>query len=187
MSNKLVFLVFRQQTVTIQGVLEASAVQHVNGSAHASSEVPKTNGEATNGESNAYLDGPPQTQTSKQRTSTETTAEHSNDDSSLYISEQMVRAVEHFPAESIVLVKGKITQPPQPVQNATIHNAEIQVQEIHLLSQLTEHVPFTVYDAENIHKMALKDREEHDSSDDDDQESRESSDVSSEKGARSKF
>jgi hypothetical protein len=66
------------------------------------------------------------------------------------ISEQMVRAVEHYPIETIVLVKAKIRRPPQKVKNATIHDAELDIQEIHRVTQLTEHVPFTVYDAENI-------------------------------------
>lgn len=72
----------------------------------------------------------------------------------------MVRAVLHYPLESIVLVKGKVRSPPEPVHTATIHDAEIQVQEIHLISQLSEHVPFSVYEAENIGKFSLKEEEE---------------------------
>jgi len=88
------------------------------------------------------------------------------DNTSGIISEQMIRVVEHYPPESIVLVKGKVRQPPQPVQNATIHKTEILILEIHLVSQLTEHVPFTVYDAENIGKLAKKeDQEEEGESD----------------------
>lgn len=66
----------------------------------------------------------------------------------------MVRAVLHYPSESIVLVKGKVRRPPEPVQTAAIHDAEISVQEIHLVSQLSEHVPFSVYDAENIGRFS---------------------------------
>lgn len=62
----------------------------------------------------------------------------------------MVRSVEHYPPESVVLVTGRVQRPPQDVKTTTIHNAEIVVHEIHLISQLTENVPFTVYDAENI-------------------------------------
>jgi hypothetical protein len=76
------------------------------------------------------------------------------------ISEQMVRAVLHYPLESIVLVKGKVRSPPDTVHAATIHDAEIEVQEIHLISQLSEHVPFSVYEAENIGRFSLKESEE---------------------------
>lgn len=72
----------------------------------------------------------------------------------------MVRAVLHYPLESIVLVKGKVRSPPETIHTATIHDAEIQVQEIHLISQLSEHVPFSVYEAENIGKFRLKEDEE---------------------------
>lgn len=81
-----------------------------------------------------------------------------------YVSEHMVRSVEHYPIESVVLVTGMIRKPPQEVKHASIHNAEIQIHEIHLLSHLTENVPFTVYDAENI--LNLKYQADHDSTDD---------------------
>lgn len=121
MSAKLIFLVFRQQTFTIQGVLEA---EHLD-------------------EGGRY---------------NQQDAHRSSDDnaSTGIISEQMVRAVLHYPLESIVLVKGKIRNPPEAVHTATIHDAEIQVQEIHLISQLSQHVPFSVYEAENIGKFGLK-------------------------------
>lgn len=76
------------------------------------------------------------------------------------VSEQMVRAVLHYPLESIVLVKGKVRSPPDTVHTATIHDAEIEVQEIHLISQLSEHVPFSVYEAENIGRFSLRESEE---------------------------
>jgi aspartyl/asparaginyl-tRNA synthetase len=66
----------------------------------------------------------------------------------------MVRSVLHYPPESIVLVKGKIRKSPHKIQNATIHDAEISIREIHLISKLEENVPFTVYDAENIGKLS---------------------------------
>jgi len=78
------------------------------------------------------------------------------------ISEQMVRAVEHFPAETIVLVKGRVRRPPTPVKATTVHDAEIGVEEIHVVSRVTEHVPFTVYDAENILELDSEDSDDDD-------------------------
>lgn len=111
MSAKFVFLVFRQQTITIQGVLQSNEGQ-VNGTEQG---LPVT------------------------------------------ICEQMVRSVEHLPTETVVLVTGKLRRPPQEVKGATIHNAELDVLEIHVVSKLTQHVPFTPYDAENVNLNTRED------------------------------
>jgi aspartyl/asparaginyl-tRNA synthetase len=105
LSAKLVFLVLRQQTITIQGVLQSV-----------------------------------------------TTGANATSKGVTVITEEMVRSVEHYQSESIVLVRGKVRQPLQTVKNTVIHDAEIDILEIHLVSHLTENVPFTVYDAENITK-----------------------------------
>jgi hypothetical protein len=68
------------------------------------------------------------------------------------ISEQMVRTVEHYPVETIVVAHAKIRKALQTVKNAAVHDYELEVYEIHRVSELTEHVPFTVYDAENINR-----------------------------------
>jgi aspartyl/asparaginyl-tRNA synthetase len=68
------------------------------------------------------------------------------------IPERMVRSVEHYPTETIVVVHGKLRKAPQRVKNATIHDYELDVYEVHKVSNLTENVPFTVYDAENINR-----------------------------------
>ncbi|KFX93200.1 hypothetical protein O988_06936, partial [Pseudogymnoascus sp. VKM F-3808] len=153
MSAKLIFLIFRQQTFTIQGVLQVGQQDAVKG--HRQQPL------HANATGNA---------------------------SASIISEQMVRAVVHYPSESIVLVKGIIRSPPRPVQTATIHDAEIMVLEIHLISQLSENVPFTVYDAENIGKIhKIEDQEEEGESDGDEisAESRSwSSEVSATKKSR---
>jgi ergosteryl-3beta-O-L-aspartate synthase len=80
------------------------------------------------------------------------------------VSEHMVRSVEHYPIESIVLVKAKLRRPPQEVKNATIHDAEFEIMEIHLLSTLAAHVPFTVYDVENSNRLEEEDRSESETS-----------------------
>lgn len=64
----------------------------------------------------------------------------------------MVRSVERYPSETIVVVHGKLRKAPKPVKNATIHDYELEVYEVHKLATLTENVPFTVYDAENINR-----------------------------------
>ncbi|KAH6680662.1 aspartyl-tRNA synthetase-like protein [Halenospora varia] len=107
MSAKLVFIVFRQQTITIQGVLQGF----------------KPDGEVAAGENNVGT-----------------------------ISEQMVRSVEHYPSETIVVVHAKLRKAHKRVKNATVHDHELEVYEVHKVGDLTENVPFTVYDAENINR-----------------------------------
>lgn len=107
MSARMVFIVFRQQTMTIQGVLASFRAKD----------------EVAGGE-----------------------------DSTGTITERMVRSVEHYAAEGIVVVHGKLRKAPKRVKNATIHDYEIDVYEVHKVSSLTENVPFTVYDAENINR-----------------------------------
>ncbi|TVY24926.1 Aspartate--tRNA ligase, cytoplasmic [Lachnellula hyalina] len=107
MSAKLVFIVFRQQTITVQGVLQ--------------SFKPKNELQP-------------------------------NEDNTGTISEQMVRSVEHYPSETIVVVYALLRKAPHRIKNATIHDYELEVYEIHKVTELTENVPFTVYDAENINR-----------------------------------
>ncbi|TVY55656.1 Aspartate--tRNA ligase, cytoplasmic [Lachnellula cervina] len=107
MSAKLVFIVFRQQTITIQGVLQ--------------SFKPKNELQP-------------------------------NEDNTGTISEQMVRSVEHYPSETIVVAYALLRKAPHRIKNATIHDYELEVYEIHKVGDLTENVPFTVYDAENINR-----------------------------------
>ena len=77
----------------------------------------------------------------------------------------MVRSVEHYPSETIVVVHAKLRKAMNRVKNATVHDFELEVYEVHKVGNLTEHVPFTVYDAENIN------RDRDDIEDDDDAES----------------
>lgn len=77
------------------------------------------------------------------------------------ISEQMVRSIEHYPSETIVAVNAKLRKALKRVKNATVHDFELEVYEVHKIGDLSEHVPFTVYDAENINR----DREDIDDED----------------------
>lgn len=64
----------------------------------------------------------------------------------------MVRSVEHYPSETIVVAYALLRKAPHRIKNATIHDYELEVYEIHKVGDLTENVPFTVYDAENINR-----------------------------------
>ena len=93
MSTHLVFFVFRQQTVTIQGVLQ----------------------------------------------------EHDG------ISAHFLFWAEHCDPESVVLVQGIVQEPKAKqgqVLSASIHDCEISVQGLHVEGQVSEHLPFTVNEAE---------------------------------------
>ena len=68
------------------------------------------------------------------------------------ISERMVRSVERYPSETIVVVYALLRKAPKRVKNATVHDYELEVYEVHKVGDLTENVPFTVYDAENINR-----------------------------------
>ncbi|POS86849.1 hypothetical protein EPUL_001766 [Erysiphe pulchra] len=107
-SSKMVFIIFRQQTITIQGIL-------------------KSFGQPEKFQMNS---------------------DHKNFTES--VSEKMVRYVGHLPSETLVLVRAKLREAPNRVINVTIHNYEFEVYEIHKIGDLSENVPFTVYDAENI-------------------------------------
>lgn len=119
MSAKLVFIVFRQQTITIQGVLQsAKPAQIPEGQVEDASSTPES-GEQEPGTG---------------------------------ITERMVRSIEHYSPETIVIVTAKVRKALQKVKNATIHDQELDILEVHRVGKLTEHVPFTVYDAENINR-----------------------------------
>ena len=93
MSAKLAFFILRQQTETIQGVLQESDE----------------------------------------------------------VSHHMVHWAEHIPLETIVDVKGYLQQPKAKegqVTGAHIHNFEIMLTEMHIVSKLTEYLPFSVNEAE---------------------------------------
>ena len=64
----------------------------------------------------------------------------------------MVRSVDHHPPETIVVVHAKLRKAMKKVKSASVHDYEFEVYEVHKVVNLTEHVPFTVYDAENINR-----------------------------------
>jgi hypothetical protein len=134
LSAKLVFIVFRQQTVTIQGVLQSLKPKNELAGMSHSTQSEGTANKTPAGEENVGT-----------------------------ISEQIVRSVEHYPSETIVVVIAKLQKAPKRIKNVTIHDHELEVHEIHKVGGLTENVLFTVYDAENINR----DKEDADEDDED--------------------
>lgn len=141
LSSNMVFIIFRQQTITIQGILQSSRQPErlIRNSEHKTCIEP--------------------------------------------ITEKMVRYVEHLPSETLVLVRAKLREAPHIIKNATIHNYEFEVHEIHKISDLTENVPFTVYDAENISRGRDDDEEENSLIDFDKDEGQIASPISSNSSA----
>lgn len=67
------------------------------------------------------------------------------------VSKHMVYWAEHLPVESIMFVKGVIQKPKAKegeVKGALLHNIEVLIHELHVVSKLTDHLPFTVNEAE---------------------------------------
>jgi ergosteryl-3beta-O-L-aspartate synthase len=77
------------------------------------------------------------------------------------ISGHMVRWAERLPSETIVLVTGVLQKPVdvEKVVGATIHDVELLIRTLHVLSQPTKHLPFTVYEAQ---EETIKAKEAHD-------------------------
>ncbi len=64
------------------------------------------------------------------------------------ISGSMIRWAEHIRSGSIVIVKGKLQHPEQKAKTASIHELEILVEELHVVTKRTHSIPFSVYEAE---------------------------------------
>ncbi|KAF9260979.1 aspartyl-tRNA synthetase [Marasmius fiardii PR-910] len=64
------------------------------------------------------------------------------------ISDTFVRWAEHLKPESFILIKGIVREPKEPVQSTSIHDLEVHIESLHLISQPTQPVPFTVYSDE---------------------------------------
>ncbi|KIK63121.1 hypothetical protein GYMLUDRAFT_41440 [Collybiopsis luxurians FD-317 M1] len=114
LSSALIFLVLRQQTHTIQGVLAA--------------------------------------------------------DDELGISSHMVRWVSRLQEECILHVKGVLQKPKLregdgQVHATSIHNMELRILEVHVISKVAEPVPFSVYEADLSAKAKTADSEYDDSDD----------------------
>src|SRR5579859_1976726 len=64
------------------------------------------------------------------------------------ISTHMVRWAERIPIESIVLVGGTVQHTEEKITGTSIHDMELVIEELHVLSPPSNPLPFTVYQAE---------------------------------------
>lgn len=67
------------------------------------------------------------------------------------VSEHMVRWAEHLPVETVLDIRGVIQQPKAKegeVTGAFIHKMEVGIKELHVVAKLSEHLPFSVMEAE---------------------------------------
>lgn len=92
-SPKLAFILFRDQTTTVQGVVAAAAAEQK-------------------------------------------------------ISESMVKFIQHIRPGSIVVTTATVARAEQRVLITSVHDVELRVERLHVLSERTEPVPFSVYEAE---------------------------------------
>ncbi|KAL8741804.1 MAG: hypothetical protein Q9190_005635 [Brigantiaea leucoxantha] len=77
------------------------------------------------------------------------------------VTAHFVRWAERLPAECVVLVVGIVQNPQHEVKGCSVHNAEIFIQELHVISQPTVSPAFSVYEAQ-ISRETSKDGEPHD-------------------------
>ncbi len=70
------------------------------------------------------------------------------------ITGHMVRWAKRLPLESIVMVRGKLQKPREPITGATTQQAEIKVHELFLVAPPKETLPFNVYDADLVLKKS---------------------------------
>ncbi|KAJ9478034.1 putative Aspartate--tRNA ligase, cytoplasmic (putative) [Pseudozyma hubeiensis] len=70
------------------------------------------------------------------------------------ITGHMVRWAKRLPLESIVVVRGKLQKPREPITGATTQQAEVKVQQLYLVAQPKESLPFNVYDADLVIKKS---------------------------------
>ena len=63
------------------------------------------------------------------------------------ISKPMIKFCVGIPAESIVVVEGKVTKPVDEVKSCTISDAELAISKIHIVSEVQGRLPFSLEDA----------------------------------------
>ena len=78
------------------------------------------------------------------------------------ISTHMVWFAEHIPPGAVVLVKGRIQAPEAgKVTGCSIHDAEVAIQELKVITRRSEVVPFTVYEDEISRHLEERDEDGH--------------------------
>lgn len=76
------------------------------------------------------------------------------------IPHHMLYWAEHLDPETVVLVKGIVQEPKAKegqILGTSIHDVEISVHELHVEAQVTDHLPFSVYEAEVTQKEIEED------------------------------
>lgn len=66
------------------------------------------------------------------------------------VSEQFVRWAEHLNTESRVHVVGSVRRAPEPVKGCTMHEIEIMIERMHLLSRVEEPLAIDVYGMDRV-------------------------------------
>ena len=72
------------------------------------------------------------------------------------ISQHMVQWAEGIATGSIVLVKGIVQIPKEPIKACSIKNQEILIRELHVIARRPLAIPFTVYEDENARDHELQ-------------------------------
>ncbi|KAF8319957.1 aspartate-tRNA ligase [Clavulina sp. PMI_390] len=76
------------------------------------------------------------------------------------ISKQMVKWAASLDSESIVLIEGKAQKPGVPVESTTVHDCEVIVEKIYLVSGVAQRLPFSLEDASRTaEEYEMKDAE----------------------------
>lgn len=77
----------------------------------------------------------------------------------------MVRWTEHLRSGSILLIPGEVQRHVQDVTGTSVHDAEVLIDKLHVMSRCTDPVPFSVYEAEmtisDIHESSKRTRLAH--------------------------
>ncbi|OJD17491.1 aspartate-tRNA(Asn) ligase [Emergomyces pasteurianus Ep9510] len=71
-------------------------------------------------------------------------------------SSLMIQWAEHIRVGSIVKVKGVLTRSKVPVVGCTIHDVELDIQELHVIVRRDDPIPFSVYEAELLSRDEKK-------------------------------
>ena len=83
------------------------------------------------------------------------------------VSQHMVQWAEEIAAGSIVLVKGHLQRPKEPIRGCTVHDFELLIREFHVVARRAQAIPFSVYEdevskdreiAEGVHASNITDR-----------------------------
>lgn len=74
------------------------------------------------------------------------------------ITSHMMHWVQRLPTETIVLVRGQLQQPHEVITGCDVTHLELRLSHVHVVSNVENHLPFTVYAAERASNNRL---EEH--------------------------